>query len=181
MRPETMMKTARNGAFILMIPVAAELVYYTYSALSRSIAFCFTNPDRWNKHWRVDDGTIIELGPRIGYFAFWLFVILASVVAFVVGLYILNRCRRGFVFDVKTAQGLRILGGVLAFAMVIDQVFQSMSAYLITRFNEAGPEPIKWFYDPSDFKTFSLAIILYLFGWVMLKGIEVANENKGYV
>jgi len=175
------LKAVKIGALILMLPVAAETIYYTYRSFARAIRFSFAEPERWNTHFRVDAGTVIEMGPRIGYFVFWGLVILASVAAFIVGLYILNRCRQGLLFDERTAKGIHLLGAVLAFAMVIDQVFQSMDIYLITRFNIAGPGPIAWNYDPSDIKTFSLAVILFLFGWVMRKGIEVDRENRGFV
>lgn len=174
-------KVIRTGALILMVPVAAELVYYTYNSFFHAYRFCFGEPDRWNTHWQVDAGTAIEMGPRLGYFLFWSMIILASVAAFVVGLYVLNRCRKGLVFDAQTARGVHLLGAVLMFAMAIDQVFKAMDTYLITRFNIAGPEAIRWFYDPSDVKTFLLAVILFLFGWVMRKGIEVDRENRGFV
>lgn len=175
------LKAVKIGAAILMLPVAAHLVYYAYHAFSRAIRFSFSEPERWNTHWRVDAGTVIEMGARIGYFTFWAAVILASCAAIIVGLYILNRCRRGLIFDAQTARSVHLLGAVLAFAMVIDQMFQAMDIYLITRFNIAGPEPIVWVYDPSDIKTFLLAVILFLFGWVMRKGIEVDRENRGFV
>ncbi len=181
MSDATSLKTVKLSALVLMLPVAAELVYFTYSSFRRAIRFSFGEPERWNEHWRVDPGTVIELAPRISYFLFWSVVILASVMAFVVGLYILNRCRQGLVFDAKTARGVHYLGAVLAFAMAIDQVFQAMDVYLVTRFNIAGPDPIAWVYDPSDIKTFLLAVILFLFGWVMRKGIEVDRENRGFV
>ena len=175
------MKAVKTGALILMVPVTAELIHYTYDAFSRAIRFSFGEPDRWNTHWRVDAGTVIEMSPRIGYFIFWALVILASIAAIFVGLYVLNRCRKGLVFDAKTARGVHLLGAVLTFAMVLDQMFAAMDIYLITRFNVAGPEAIRWAYDPSDLKMVSLAIILLLFGWVMRKGIEVDRENRGFV
>ena len=175
------LRTVRIGALLLMIPVAAETVYYAYRAFSRGWRFSFGDPERWNSHWRVDPGTVIEMAPRVGYFAIWTVVVLSSLLCFLVGLYLLNRVRKGLVFDRHSAETVRVLGLCLAAAMVIDQVYQAADAYLITRFNAAGPEPIRWFYDPSDIKSGILAVILILFGWIMRRGIEIAQENRGFV
>ena len=178
---ETFLRRARKGALILMILVAAETVYYTWDSFRQAWRFSFGEPERWHTHWRVDDGTVIETGARIGYFSIWAVVILLSVAAFLAGLHLLNRCRKGFFFDEGTAQAVRLLGGVLAIAMIVDQMFQSADAWLLTRFNAGGPEPIAWFYDPSDIKTFSMAVILFLFGSVMRKAMDVEQENRGFV
>lgn len=170
----------RIGATILLVLVAVETVYYTGSSFFRAYRFSFGEPDRWNTHWRVDPGTVIEFPARLGYFTFWGLVVLASVAAYVAGLHLLNRVRRGLIYDRGTAASIRRLGLVLAFAMVLDQVYQSMDLWLITRFN-AEPHPVYWAYDPSDLKTLAMAVLLCLFGWVMRDSIAIEQENRGFV
>lgn len=181
MTPTQALTSVRHGALILMFPVAAQLLYSTYHSFYRAWRFCFDEPQRWNAHRWVDPGTVIDTGTRAQYFALWAGVILGSVAAFVVGLYVLNRCRQGRIFDDRTAGALRLMGLVLACALVADQAFQAVDPYLITRFNAAGPLPVRWAYDPSDLKGIALGLILYLCGWVMQKGIQVARENQEFV
>lgn len=181
MQTDRAIKTVRTGALILMLPVAAEVVYYSYKSFSRAWRFSFGEPQRWNEHWRVDPDTVVETLPRVIYFSVWATVIMASVLAFLIGLYLLNRVRQGQLFDLRSAQTIRLLGATLAAAMIADQMFHAVDAYLITWQNAAGPEPIRWAYDPSDLKTLIMAVILFLFGWVMQKGIEVAQENEAFV
>jgi len=175
------LRRIRIGALILMVLVAAELMYYSYKSFFRAYRFSFGAPDRWNTHWLVDEGAMIATGQRLLYFSIWASVILASIAAFIAGLHLLNRCRKGLIFTEATARAIQGLGGILAFAMVIDQMFQAADAYLITLSNADGPNPIAWFYDPSDIKTFVMAVILYLFGWVMRVSIWIDAENRGFV
>lgn len=170
----------RIGATVLMVFVSAQTLNFGYGAYGRAIRFCFTEPARWNTHWRVDPGTMIETGTRIGYFAIWGFIISASMACFLVGLFLLNRVRRGLVFTETTANGIRALGLMLGFTMLIDQVFQAFDPWLITRFN-AEPHPVRWVYDPSDIKSLVMAAILFLFGWVMRESIAVERENREFV
>ena len=72
-------------------------------------------------------------------------------------------------------------GAVLAAAMVIDQIFQSTDAWMLTLANADGPDPLRWFYDPSDIKTFAMAVILVLFGAIMRHAIAVDRENREFV
>lgn len=171
----------RRWALGLSIPVALELVYYSYRSFARAWRFCFGEPERWNSHWAVDPGTVIETGPRIGYFLLWGSVNLASILCYVIGLALLIMIWRGRLFDPLIGRVVRLLGGALAFSMAWDQLFQAFDLYLVTRFNADGPHPIRWVYDPSDIKSFSLGVILFLFGWVMLKGLDVARENRSFV
>lgn len=181
MTPTQTLMAVRRGALILMIPVGAELLYYAYHSFSRAWRFPFGEPERWNTHRWVDPGTVIETGPRLSYFLLWSGVILASMMCFLVGLHLLNRVRKGQIFDEATARALRVLGLALVFALAFDQVFQAVDPYLITRFNADGPMPLRWAYDPSDYKAILLGMVLYLCGWVMPKGIQVEQENRGFV
>jgi len=181
MQQTRLMTLIRYGSVALMFILTAELLRYGYRAIGRAWRFSFGEPERWNTHWAVDAGTVIEMGARTSYFALWISVIAASILSTLIALYILNRTRRFLIFDVRTANALRWLGLTLAFAMAYDQLFQAVDLYLVTRFNAAGPEPIRWNYDPSDFKSFIMGILLFLFGWIMLKGIDVARENEEYV
>lgn len=181
MEQTRLLASLRWGALAMMVLMSVETVRYTYDSFRRAWRFSFGDPQRWNEHWAVDPGTLIEMGPRVGYFILWIGVVLASILCFLIGLYLLNRVRRLHLFDTRTAQTVRALGLALAFAMVFDQVFQAVDLYLVTRFNADGPEPIMWRYDPSDIKTFAMGILLFLFGWIMHKGIDVARENKEFV
>ncbi|MEL6617851.1 MAG: DUF2975 domain-containing protein [Pseudomonadota bacterium] len=181
MQHTRLLTTVRWGALAMMILMSIETARYAYDSVHRAWRFSFGDPQRWNAHWAVDAGTMIGMGPRTGYFILWIAVVLASLLCFAIGLYLLNRIRRLQLFDMRTALTVRALGLALAFAMAFDQVFQAVDLYLVTRFNANGPEPIMWRYDPSDIKTFSIGILMFLFGWIMHKGIDVARENKGFI
>lgn len=170
----------RLGALLLMIPVIIELLRYSYDSFFRAWRFSFGEPERWQNHWMAEEGAVIDTAIRLPYFAFWVFVIFLSMLAYIAALYVLNRVRMGLVFDRSTARGVWWLGAAISVAMIVDQVFQSMDAFLITRMN-AEPAPIRWFYDPSDLKTLALGVIILLFGWIIGKGIDVAEENRGFV
>lgn len=171
----------RRAALVLMIPVGIEAIYYTQRMIYRALRFCFLEPDRWTNHRLVEPDAIIPMAARIQYFALWLAVILASVLCFAVGLYVLNRVRQGLIFDPLTARAVAWLGASLAFALAFDQVFAAVDLHLVTRFNPLDVVPIFWNYDPSDYKSIALGLILFLFGGVMRRAIDVARENEGYV
>ncbi len=174
-------RSVRLLALVFMFPVAIQGVYYTQRGLFRAYRFAFSELDRWNMHRLVDPGTQIETAPRIGYFLIWSVDVLLSTAAFGIGLFILNRLRRGRIVDDVTARALGWLGGTLAIARTFDQVFQAVNRTLITWFNVAGPMPPQWDYDPSDYKTLLLGILLYLFAGVMRQAILVERENQGFV
>ena len=181
MQLERSLSRVRLGALILMIAVAAETIRYTWKSFHRAWRFCFGEPERWNTHWMVDEGAVIETSQRLLYFSIWSVIILASIAAFLAGLHLLNRVRRGQIFTQASANAIRRLGAVLAFAMFLDMIFQAMDAWLITYSNAENIRPIAWFYDPSDIKTFFMAVILFLFGWVMQQSLQVERENRGFV
>lgn len=180
------MTTGRNfmrvqtGALILMIVVAAEMIRYLITSLNRALNFSFWEPRMWNTHHLVDPNTVVEMGPRIGYFTVWSTVILLSTLAFLAALQLLNNVRRGKIYHPKTAAYVSRLGLILAIAMIADQIFHSIDSWLLTRSN-SEPLGIHWGYDPSDIKTLIMATILFLFGWVMRQGIEIDRENSEFV
>jgi hypothetical protein len=171
----------RRAALVLMIPVGIEAIYYTQRMIYRALRFCFFEPDRWANHRLVEPDAVIPMAARIQYFGIWIAVILASILCFAIALYVLNRVRQGLIFDPRTARGIAWLGASLAFALAFDQVFAAVDLHLLTRFNPLDVIPIHWNYDPSDYKAIALGLILFLFGAVMRRAIEVARENEGYV
>lgn len=181
MQIEHALTWTKRGALMLMVPLGIETFYYTGRGLYRAARFCFLQPDRWNNHQLVDPEVVITLGPRIAYFVCWAGIILASTVVMIAGLYLLNRIRRGLIFDEISARGLKWVGGSLAVALILDQVFQAFDRYLITMSNIDGPLPVRWFYDPSDFKSISIGFILLLLGEVMRRGIQAQRENQEYI
>ena len=170
----------RIAATLLLIAIAAETLRYTYTSFDRAYSFAFGNPDLWNNHYLADPSTIVPMGARIQYFAIWGGIILLSLACYLIGLFILNSVRRGRIFEPQTASAVWWLGLTLAVAMVADLIFHAVDAALITRFN-AEPLPVRWAYDPSDLKSLSLALILFLFGWIMRQSIEIEKENRGFV
>lgn len=170
----------RTGGLILMIGVAAEMIRYVYTSFDRALTFSFWDPTRWNTHNLVDPDTVISIGSRIGYFAIWGLIIVLSVAAFLAGLYLLNFVRQGKLFHSQSAAAVSWLGLILAIAMIADLIFHAIDPWLITRAN-ADPLPIRWGYDPSDIKTLIMALILFLFGWVMRESIQIEQENSEYV
>ena len=181
MDSDKLLTRARIGALVLMVLVAAEMLRYSIRSFYRAWRFCFGEPGRWRRHWAVDDAAIIETGQRVLYFGIWVVIIFASVGAFVAGLMLLNRCRKGAFFDPATARAVARLGAALSLAMVLDQLFHAANLWLLTLGNEGGPMPWRFGYDPSDFKSLILGLILFLFGWVMQRAAEVDAENRGYV
>lgn len=170
----------RLCALLLMLGVGAEMLRYIYDSLDRSLKFSFLEPERWNTHRLVDAGAEIAMGPRIGYFAVWGTVILLSVLSFLAALHLLNMVRQGRIFDLRTANAVRRLGLILGIAMVADLAFHALDPWLLTQSN-AEPLHVRWGYDPSDIKTLSMAMILFLFGWVMQQSIHVDQENREFV
>lgn len=167
-------------SMLLLVVVGFETLRYTGWSLYRAWRFSFGEPQRWNSHWRMDEGTVVEMSHRIAYFLPWVVVIIASAVAYVIALYVLNRCRKGLIFDRGTARGVRLLGATMVGSMVLDQMYQAVRPWLFTLPNQS-PLPIRWFYDPSDFKTMGLGGVILLFGWVMSHSVDVATENRGFV
>lgn len=174
-------KRVRWGAIVLMVLLAAEFLRYSYHSFRRAYRFCFGEPERWNTHWLVDKGIEIENSLRISYFSFWAVVIISSMAVFIAALFLLNHFRKGHFFVPETARGIILVGGLLAFAMLIDTIFMAMDPWIITYQNTTDFAPIKYFYDPSDIKAFILSVILMLFGWVMQKAIAIDVENKEFV
>ena len=168
------------GALILMIVVAVEMIRYVITSLDRAVSFSFWEPEKWNTHHLVDPDAVIQMGQRIGYFAVWGLIILLSTFAFLAALQLLNNVRGGRIFHAKTAVYVSRLGLILAIAMVADLIFHALDPWLITLSN-SEPLQIRWGYDPSDIKTLIMAIILFLFGWVMRQGIEIDRENSEFV
>ena len=99
MMPELNLARIHKGAAVLMVLVGLELIYYTGKSFWRAYRFSFGEPERWNTHWMVDQASVIGLSQRVIYFSIWAFVILASIAAFIAGLALLNRCRKGAIFD----------------------------------------------------------------------------------
>lgn len=169
------------GSTVLMGVTCIYLVYYLYSSFSRAYRFCFGEPERWQNHWRVEDGAIIADWTRVQYFLIWAIVIVISAIATLVAIRLLNRCRKGLIFDSRTAQLLRVFGGILVLAMIADQIFGAVELNLLTKHNLVNVEPIRWAYDPVDYKTIVLALVLFLFGSVMREAIEIEKTNKEFV
>lgn len=174
------LRTIRRTVPFLMGAVFLAGAYYTAQSLYRAWRFCFGEPERWEHHWRVDPLTVVEMPGRINYFVFWIAVIACSAAAYALALVVLNRVRRGDIYSHATARLVRLLGLVLMGAMLIDTLFGALQPWLITRYNFVR-EPIAYVYDPSDIKTMILAVILFLFGWVMTEATRIDAENKEFV
>jgi hypothetical protein len=181
MAPAIFSRRIKLGATVLMILTVLELGRYVWTMIGNLLRFCFTKPELWNTHWRVDDGTEIAIGLRILYGGYWGSVILASIGVSVVGLLLLNRIRRGEVFVAQTARAIQLFGAMLAALLLYDTFFQSTEIWLITYQNASGPQAIRFFYDPSDWKAMLLGAVLFLFGGVMKAAIAVDQENRGFV
>ena len=173
-------RLSRIGAAVLMVPVGIEMIRYTYRSFRRAINFCFAEPERWNTHWMLDEGGEVLSSQRVAYFTIWAVVILASTVAYAIGLYLLNRCRQGHFFNDRTASTVQVMGGWLVFSLVLDTIFGAVDAWLIT-LNNAIPRAIAYLYDPTDLKIMVLGGILFLFGWVMREAIRIEQENQEFV
>lgn len=181
MSAEKILTRARTGAFVLMALVALETARYTFVSFKRAYAFCFGDPDRWLNHWALQDGAVVDTALRSTYFAVWSGTILLSIGAFIAGLHVLNLCRKGQFFGPRTGRAICILGGVLSLAMLYDIGFQAIDLWVLTQGNPDGPRPIRWFYDPSDFKVLSMALILFLFGMTMEQAAAIEAENREFV
>ena len=180
MTPQVFKARVQGFSAALMCATILFLVYYMYSSFQRAYRFCFGEPELWADHWRVEDAAIIENSSRVSYFLIWSVVILLSAIATVAAIHLLNRCRKGLIFDAGTARSIQVLGGILVVAMIGDQVFGALELYLVTQHNPVHVELIRWQYDPTDFKTAALAVVLFMFGWVMRDAIEVEQTNKGF-
>lgn len=181
MTPQVFKARVQGFSAVLMGATVLFLVYYVYSSFQRAYRFCFGAPELWAGHWCVEDAAVIEHSSRVTYFLIWSVVILLSAIATVAAIHLLNRCRKGLIFDAGTARSIQVLGGILVVAMIGDQVFGALELYMVTQHNPVHVEPIKWQYDPTDFKTAALAVVLFMFGWVMREAIEVEQTNKGFV
>jgi hypothetical protein len=164
-----------------MALVGLELVRYSYHAFSRAYRFCFGDPARWNEHWMVDAGTQVGNTLRLGYFSFWVAVILASIAVSIAALILLNGIRRGDIFTEAAARRVQWVGGLLVFAMAFDTVFMAFDAHIITRLNAEGARPVAYVYDPSDIKSAIMGAVLFLFGSVLHQAIDIDRENRVYI
>ena len=181
MTPETFKRRVQMSATGLMVLTTIYLLYYAYRSFKRAYRFSFGEPERWQNHWRVEADAVIEMSTRSMYFAVWATVIVLSIAAVIAGLHLLNRCRKGMIFDAGTARAIQWLGGLLVVAMLGDTVFAAVELYLLTLHNPVETLPIQFRYDPTDFKTISLAIVLTLFGWMMRGAMEIEQTNREFV
>ena len=181
MTPQVFKARVQSFATGLMGLTFLYLMYYIYISFWRAYRFCFGEPERWLTHWAVEHSAEIAHSTRMTYFAIWVAIILLSVFATVAGIALLNRCRRGLIFDARTARSVQVFGGLLVVAMVGDQVFGAVEMAIITQHNTVNNHPIAWAYDPSDFKSIALAVVLFMFGWVMKEAIEIEQTNKEFV
>lgn len=79
----------------------------------------------------------------------------------------------------------RLVRGVLdipiGVAMIADQIFGVVELYLLILHNPLVREPLQWLYDPTDFKTIALALVLLMLGWGMRDAMEIDQTSKGFV
>ena len=181
MTPQVFKARVQGFSTVMIALTSAYLVYYLYRSVGRAYRFSLGEPDMWINHWRVEDSAVIAQSTRVTYFCIWMFVILASTVAVIAALHLLNRCRKGLIFDAVTARAVQHVGGLLIIAMIADQLFGAVDWYLLTKHNLVNQESIQWAYDPTDYKTIALALVLFMFGWVMREAIEVEQTNKEFV
>ena len=174
-------KRTQIGSAILMIIVAGYLIHYTYRAFYRAWRFCFGEPDRWTNLWFVEPDAVIEISTRAWYFGLWSAAIFASVIATLAAVYLLNRVRIGLMFDDISARSIQWVGGLFILAMLVDTIFGFFDRYLLTLHNQEHRVPVQFLYDPSDIKLTILAIVIFLFGWVMRAAVKIEQENKGYI
>lgn len=181
MSPQIFKSRVTVGATILMVGTIGYLIHYTYSSFHRAFRFCFGEPERWQNHWRVEETAVIEMSTRMTYFAIWISVVLLSIAGTLVALHLLNRVRRGHIFDAPNSRILQWAGAVLVLAMLADTVFGSVELYLITSHNTVTIEPIRFAFDASDMKVMVLGIVLFMFGWVLRDTIELDQIHRGFV
>ena len=181
MTPHVFKSRVQWFSTVLMGATILFLIYYLYRSFGRAYRFCFGEPERWANHWRVEEAAVIEQSTRATYFGVWVTVILLSAIATLAAIRLLYLCRQGRIFDVAAARTIQVFGILLVIAMIGDQVFGAVDLYLLTKHNLVQQEPIQWFYDPVDFKTMALALVMFLFGWVMRDAIEIDKTNKEFV
>ena len=160
MTPQQFKSRVQTAALVLMSVTSAYLVYYLYRSFRRIWRFTFGEPERWQTHWKVEEGVVIETATRMQFFVIWSVVILLSAVAIVAAILLLNRCRKGYLFDVGTARLIQWVGGLLVVAMVADTIFTAVELAIITRHNLDEVLPVAYRYDPTDLKTMTLAVEL---------------------
>ncbi len=170
----------RVGAIVLGLAIFVELIRYTITSFQRALRFCFWEPERWNAHWLVDEGTVIETGLRIGYFTIWAVVILASILVFLAALKLLYHFSKGEIFGPEAARWIMWVGGLLVLALAIDTVFMFADVRIITSQNET-PLPLAFVYDPSDLKAMCLGAVLFLFGSILREATRIDTENREFV
>ncbi|WGI22632.1 DUF2975 domain-containing protein [Amylibacter sp. IMCC11727] len=181
MTPQVFKSRVQWFANVLMTVTTLYLIYYLYNAFLRAYRFCFGEPELWANHWRVEEAAVIEQSTRMTYFGVWVTVIVMSAVATLAALRLLNLCRQGRIFDAAVARTIQMFGILLIIAMIGDQVFGAVDLFLLTKHNPVQQEPIQWVYDSADFKTMALALVMFLFGWVMRDAIEIDKTNKEFV
>jgi len=170
-----------KGAAVLMVLLSGYLVYYAYNSFHRAYRFSFGERERWNNVYGVESDAVIQESTRWAYFGLWAAAILTSILSIIAGLYLLNRCRKGLLFDEPTAKALQWVGATSVFAMLVDTVFGYFDRYLLTLHNQENRIDPQFLYDPTDIKMICVGCVIFLFGWVAREGIAVENENKEYV
>lgn len=171
----------RKGAAAMMLAISVYLIWYAWRSFGRALRFCLTEPERWETHWAVDEGSVIGTGLRLFHFTNWSIIILVSIASGLSTIWLMNAFRKGELFSETVARRIIWVGVLLLVVQITDAMFDAVTLWTISYGNADGPEPIWWYYNAGTLKQAMLGGIVLLFGAMMQRAIEVDRENKGFV
>lgn len=182
-RDNPRMKRVRQLTLTMTVLTGAFFVYWTFNALRFVSHFVFgtgLQESRW-----VDEGVIVTLGQKAGYFGLWLCVFVTAVFTFYAAFRMLHILRTGAFFTVETCRRIQIFGAALVTTFLCDVVLGAAQFSIFTWHNPidgaVGYIAPNYYFNSASITIMLCGLGFFAIGWVFYEGAQIEAENKGFV
>jgi hypothetical protein len=177
------MKRVRLLTMTMIVLTALFFARWNFQIFSWMIPFVFGSGIQ-DASW-VDDGVIITFGQRATYLMFWAVTILLSWFTFYAAFRMLATFRKGAFFEVSTCRKIQVFGAGLVGVIVSDTVLTLVTMPILTADNpvdgktgNVGPSLVL---GSSEITLVFCGVGFFILGWVFHEGVQIAEDNKGFV
>lgn len=169
-------------ARFVMLGLAVFAIYYPYRLLTWFVPFAFSGDASWQQHWMVDDTALVPFWGRLAQFSLWLPTIIATQVMILLALYLVWLIHKEVLFERRTVNALKWVGGSAAIAGFFALVAITFDAWMITGWNTELPNrPIHVHLESGEMGVLLCGLGLFLFGYVMEVAVLKKRENEGII